>query len=282
MIYSRINIALAANANFGLHLPTFLSRVHRMFLYNLFLFLVTFLGGSLPLWFRSMDERRTNNLLAFSGSFLLSITLLHLLPETFEEIGHEAGIFLLAGFFFQLLIQRFTHGVEHGHTHVHIEEHQSHHHHDHEHHIHRIPLYSIVLGLSLHAFMEGIPLGFNFRLEGTQTSLYLAVAAHKLPESMLLTSLMLSFRGKKQAFIVLLLFSLITPLASGMADILGKKYFLMSRIITWIVPLVAGAFIHIATTIFFESGTRQHLLTRNKILAILLGVGIGLTTLFLE
>ena len=49
-----------------------------------------------------------------------------------------------------------------------------------------------------------------------------------------------------------------------------------------LVVVVAGAFIHIATTIFFESGTRQHLLTRQKITAILLGVGLGLTTLLLE
>lgn len=257
-----------------------------MLTYNLLLFLITFIGGSMPLWLKDLNERRTNYLLAFSGSFLLSITLLHLLPETFEEMGHKAGLFLLAGFFIQLLIQRFTHGVEHGHTHVHVEHHHHEGHaHAHEHHaphVHHIPLYSIVLGLSLHAFMEGIPLGFHYRLEGTQTSLYFAVGAHKLPEAMLLTSLMVNFKGRKHALALLVFFSLITPLASLLADVLGKKYFVMSQIVMWVVPVVAGAFIHIATTIFFESGTRQHMLTWRKTLAILLGVGVGLTTLLLE
>ena len=99
-----------------------------MFLYNLLLFILTLIGGSAPLWLKSIDEQRTNYLLAFSGSFLLSITLLHLLPETFRDLGHEAGLFVLIGFFVQLLIQRFTHGVEHGHTHVAVEDHHHHHH----------------------------------------------------------------------------------------------------------------------------------------------------------
>jgi len=257
-----------------------------MLLYNLLLLLITFLGGSTPLWFKGIDDRRTNYLLAFSGSFLLSITMLHLLPETFSDLGHKAGLFMLAGFFVQLLIQRFTHGVEHGHTHVHVEGHQHdahhHHHHDHAHTVREVPLYSIILGLSLHAFMEGLPLGFHYRLDATLSSLYLAVAAHKLPEAMLLTSLVYNFKGRNKAMLTLVLFSLLTPAGSLLADVLGTKYFLMSKIVMWVVPVVAGAFIHIATTIFFESGTRQHLLTWQKVLAILTGVGLGLTTLLLE
>jgi hypothetical protein len=56
----------------------------------------------------------------------------------------------------------------------------------------------------------------------------------------------------------------------------------MSNVIIWLIPIFAGAFIHIATTIFFESGTRQHMLTWRKTLAILLGVALGLTTLLFE
>jgi zinc transporter ZupT len=253
-----------------------------MFLYNLLLFVLTLLGGSAPLWLKSIDEQRTNYLLAFSGSFLLSITLLHLLPETFEDLGHEAGLFVLIGFFVQLLIQRFTHGVEHGHTHVNVEDHHHHHHGDSHSHAHAIPLMSVIAGLSLHAFMEGLPLGFNYRFEATEPSLYLAVAAHKLPEAMLLTSLVVHRKGRKSALLVLILFSFITPIASVLASFLGKRYLLMSNVIMWLVPIVAGAFIHIATTIFFESGTRQHMLTWRKTLAILLGVALGLTTLLFE
>src|SRR5690606_27905532 len=164
-------------------------------------------------------------------------TFLHLLPETFEEIGGEAGIYLLVGFFLQLMIQRVTHGIEHGH--VHVEPHE-----------HRIPLVPIVLGLSLHAFMEGLPLGFNYRMEATQPSLYLAVAAHKLPEAMLLAMLVRSTRGKAAAYITLLLFSMVTPAASILATYLGQTYYALSQVVPSLVPLVAGAHILLHTTIY--------------------------------
>ena len=255
-----------------------------MLLYNLLLFIATLAGGSAPLWLKGIDERRTNYLLAFSGSFLLSITLLHLVPETFEDIGHRAGIFVLAGFFLQVLIQRFTHGVEHGHTHIHVDGHVHHiHPGDHVHH-HTIPINSILAGLSVHAFMDGLPLGFNYQVHpnATEYSLYLAVGAHKLPEAMLLTSLVWSVKGKQKALLVLILFSLITPVTAFFAETLGKQYMTMSKLVLWLIPIVAGAFIHIATTIFFESGTKQHMLTWQKTSAILLGLAVGLTTLLLE
>ena len=238
---------------------------------NLLLFALTMIGGSLPLWFRGLNERRLQLLLAFSGAFLLSITFLHLLPETFSEQGSRTGFLILAGFFLQLFIQRVTHGVEHGHVHVHADAHS-----------HHVPVWSIVAGLSVHAFMEGLPLGFNYRHEATNASIYLAVAAHKLPEAMLLAMLVMANKSKKASFITLLAFSLLTPVAGLIATFLGTNYGFMARTVATLIPIVAGAFIHIATTIFFESGTKQHMLTWQKIVCMGAGVGIALTTLLLE
>lgn len=237
---------------------------------NLLLFIITLLGGTIPLWFKGLNERRLQLLLAFSGAFLLSITFLHLLPETFSDHGETTGFYILAGFFLQLFIQRITHGVEHGHVHVS---------HDHGHHI---PVLSIIIGLSVHAFMEGLPLGFNYRHEATSASLYFAVAAHKLPEAMLLGMLVVSSKGKPAALATVAVFSILTPLAGILANYLGMHYGFISRMVAILIPIVAGAFIHISTTIFFESGTKQHMLTWQKIAVMALGVGIALTTLLLE
>jgi zinc and cadmium transporter len=236
---------------------------------DLLLFLVTLAGAALPLLTGFPDERKMHLLLAFSGSFLLGITCLHLLPETFRELPEHAGIYLLAGFFLQLLIQRATHGVEHGHVHVHD-------------HGHSIPVLGILAGLSVHAFMEGLPLGFNYRSAATNPSLYLAVGAHKLPEAMLLGMLLQSVYGRGKTAAFLLLFSLITPCAALLAAKLGMHYGVMSRTVTALIPVVAGAFIHIATTIFFESGTRQHLLTSRKVAAMIAGIVLAGLTLLLE
>ncbi|MCB9046527.1 MAG: ZIP family metal transporter [Chitinophagales bacterium] len=240
--------------------------------YSLLLFAITFLGGSIPLWNKRLNDDAMQYLLAFSGAFLLSMTLLHLLPETFEEIGSKAGIFLLAGFFIQLFIQRLTHGVEHGHAHIHVHDGHKH-----------IPITSIMLGLTIHAFMEGLPLGFNYRMDSTEPALYMAVAAHKLPEAILATSLIHeSYRSKTKTVIGLFIFSMITPFSGIFANMLGMSYHFISQMVIWLIPIVAGAFIHISTTIFYESGTKSHMLTAKKILAILFGIGIGLLTLAFE
>ena len=78
-------------------------------IFNLLLFIITLLAGSVPLWFKGLNDRSMNLLLAFSGSFLLSITFLHLLHETFEELHATAGLYLLIGFFLQLIIQKVVH-----------------------------------------------------------------------------------------------------------------------------------------------------------------------------
>ena len=242
------------------------------FTYSLILFLLTLIGGSLPLWIKKLNDNTMQYMLAFSGAFLLSMTLLHLLPETFEEIGSKAGFFLLVGFFIQLFIQRFTHGIEHGHMHVH--EHAGHTH---------IPVTSIMLGLSIHAFMEGLPLGFNYRMESTEPALYMAVAAHKVPEAILVTSLIMqTSKSLSRTVMALVLFSLITPLSGVVANLLGMSYHFIAQLVISLIPIVAGAFIHISTTIFFESGTKHHMLTWKKVLTILLGLGIGLLTLIFE
>src|SRR5690606_3332155 len=99
----------------------------------------------------------------------------------------------------------------HGHAHIHVEGvvHGAREHHPPHDHPHSIPLLSVLTGISLHAFMEGLPLGFNFRFQATAPSLYLAVAAHKLPEAMLITSLVYHLKGKKAGLTALILFSLI-------------------------------------------------------------------------
>lgn len=236
-------------------------------LFSLTLFLITLAGGSIPLWSRSWSEQRMKYLLAFSGAFLLSITLLHLVPETLERTGHRGGIFILAGFFLQQMVQRFTHGVEHGHAHI-----GSDHHH--------VPVLPVFAGLAVHAFSEGLPLGISYTDPATLPSLFMAIAFHKLPEAMLITSLVyFGARNKRNAWLLLVLFSLITPVAGMLTATLGAHYNGVATFVNWCVPLIAGAFIHIATTIFFESGTRTHDMNWKKWTAVLSGIGLALLTL---
>lgn len=250
-------------------------------LFNILIFVLTVAVGGLPLWRKGLvqlEAHKMQLLLTFTGSFLLSITFLHLLPESFEELhthhgqhGLGAGFYILIGFLLQLLIQHFTHGVEHGHAHLPHAAGEAHAHH--------LPVTGIVVGLSVHAFMEGLPLGFQYRENITTPALYLAIAGHKLPEAMVLTLLVLQAKGRKAALLALLSFALLTPLASSLALYAGTHYLAMHQLVTILIPVVAGAFIHIATTIFFESGNSRHQLPWRRAGAMLTGCILGLLTL---
>ncbi len=235
------------------------------------LFLVTLGAGLLPFYFKKITEKHLQLLLAFSGSFLLGITLLHLLPESFQEIGSQAGGFIFAGFFFQFLIQRFTHGVEHGHLHCH------------DGHAHSQSLWAIMLGLSVHAFLEGLPLGFAYHNEHTSSSVFFGVAAHKIPEAFTLGSLLVLSRSKVK-WIWVIIFAAISPIAGLLANYFGHtmNYVFVEDTIAFLIPVVIGAFIHISTTILFESGTQHHEMSTRKVAAILLGILLATLTLLLH
>ena len=60
-------------------------------------------------------------LLSFSGAYLLSMTVLHLIPEVFSEQIENIGLFILIGILIQTILEYFSKGAEHGHVHVHGE-----------------------------------------------------------------------------------------------------------------------------------------------------------------
>src|SRR5688572_1993621 len=113
------------------------------------LFLGPLTGGLLGSVFKSTDRNRLKLFLAFSGAFLFSVTVLSLIPEIYEQGGHYTGVFVLLGFFFQIILEQFSKGIEHGH--LHVNEKAAH---------KRIP-YEVFIGLGLHSFLEGMPLGGN-------------------------------------------------------------------------------------------------------------------------
>lgn len=236
--------------------------------YSIFLFLFSLIGGSIPLWRKNWNADSLQYLLAFSGAFLLSITFLHLIPESVHHLGTKAGALVAIGFFLQLILQRLTHGMEHGHIHQHKEKHQ------------KAPILALFIGLSIHALSEGLPLGITFEGEQVTFFLFLAIGLHKLPEAMLISALISKENAKKSnAWRMLIGFSLLTPAAAVLTHYLGINYQTIYTISNWLIPIVSGAFVHIATTIFYESGTKKHELSIKKWIVIFAGLGLGLLSL---
>src|SRR3990167_9177006 len=64
-------------------------------------------GGVLPVFFEKI-RRHLPTFLSFSAGVMLGTTLIHLLPEAFELIGKEASYWVLWGFLFLYIFERFV------------------------------------------------------------------------------------------------------------------------------------------------------------------------------
>ena len=77
------------------------------------------IGYSIALFLKPKNKTNLKLLLAFSGSFLLSLTVMHLLPDVYESPNNNIGLFIMAGILFQIILEFFSKGAEHGHVHGH-------------------------------------------------------------------------------------------------------------------------------------------------------------------
>lgn len=240
-------------------------------IYLILILLATVFGGMIPMLVRNIRPNLPIYLLAFTGAFLFGITIMHLLPEVYHELGHEAGIYIVLGFFIQVALQQLSHGMEHGHTHLPSGEH------------HHVAIFPLLFGLSLHAFMEGIPLGFNYSDKSALPSLMAGIMAHKVPEALtLITVMMHAHQPKAKLWRILFIFALVTPLSAILAAQLGTHFEVITKSLIYMVALVVGAFLHISTTIFYESGTKHHELSGRKVIAITFGLLLAFVTLIFE
>lgn len=191
-------------------------------------------------------------LLAFSGAYLLSITILHLLPEVITPLHKTANRFILIGLLLQLILDFFSKGAEHGH--VHIQKTNS------------FP-WALFISLSIHAFMEGIPLAHNHQHQ----HLLWAIVIHKVPISIILgTFLVNSHFSKTKAILFLLLFSLMSPLGS----FIGENSTFSITYKAEITAIIIGVLLHISTIILFET-SKDHKFNLFKFLAIIVGMIIA-------
>ncbi len=243
------------------------------------LLITTLLAGLAVLLIPKLNVSKFNILLSFSGAYLFSITVIHILPELFHETTNLrlTGVYVLAGFFLQMILEYFSSGVEHGHLHVHQEG-------DHGH-THSYLPYSMFISLCLHSFLEGTLLTNPFHShphEGTQT-LLIGLVLHKIPESFALISILIfGLKNKYTAFALLIVYSLCSPAGLVASDLLFHGLNVNERIFQFLFAIVAGNFLYISTTIFFETSpdhkfkiSRLAVLILAAVMAILAEVVMG-------
>ncbi|MFN3529758.1 MAG: ZIP family metal transporter [Bacteroidia bacterium] len=235
------------------------------------LLLSPLLGGLLVLLVTDRYSRQLKLLLTFCGGFLFATAVLHLLPEVFETNHHYEGLLILVGFFLQMLLEKFSEGIEHGH--LHLDGHHGHDHGQHDHsHYHRHGLsYGLLISLSIHSLVEGIPLNGTFSIDQAfwQNPLLLGVIIHKFPSAFaLMTVLRQSVLQKSKQLWMLGLFIVMTPLGVFLGHIiLQSNTAHMDEVFHVMLALATGSFLQIATTILFESTANHQFSAKHILLA---------------
>jgi len=267
------------------------------------------LGYAAALILKPSNKKSLKLLLAFSGAFLLALTVLHLLPEVYEssrttqeihvdtapehdhdhlatahlDESHEGhnhdvhtdehhdhddetataeehhdhsnnpiGLYIMAGIIFQIILEYFSKGAEHGHVHG------SGHNHDHEH--PSMP-WLLFISLCIHALLEGMPVHHHNEMAW-------GIAIHHFPIAIILTAFFINSGLNKMAILLFMCaFAVMTPLGTLAS---GQLLFLEAYF-TEISAVVVGILFHISSTIIFESG-ENHKFNLAKLLVIILGV----------
>jgi zinc and cadmium transporter len=238
------------------------------------LFFPVLLGG-LSVFLFETGEKTLKLILAYGGAFLFSLTFIELIPEIYTSESVHIGLYVLLGFFIQLLLDFLTKGVEHGHHSHHAKLNQPC-----EKKNESVGFLGIMIGICIHSFLEGMPLSSNFQNTGLQHTLLTGIIIHNIPISIVLVSLFLHTGLRKStAVILLMLFACAAPLGTLTSYFLGVDLIQnMTHFFNIILAMVVGIFLHISTTILFETD-EKHSFNSKKFLVILLGF---LTTIILS
>lgn len=189
-------------------------------------------------------------LLAFSGAYLLSVTVFEFLPDVYASENPYVGLFIMGGILLQILLEFLSRGAEHGHLH-------------HDENSTKFP-WLLLISLCIHSLLEGFPLN-------NREHLLHGVVLHKVPVAIILATFLIKSKiSHTKAAFFLVLFALMTPLGSW----LSRNFEILREFEIYINSMVIGIFLHISTTILFEA-SKNHKFNAGKLVAIIAGIMIA-------
>ena len=211
------------------------------------LFLSVFLGYVIALLLKVKEVKSLSIYLAFSGAFLLALTIFELLPEVYETQSKSIGVYIIGGILLQIILEFFSQGAEHGHVHIHEYN-------------YTFP-WLLFISLSIHGLLEGIPITEN-------NNLLIGIMVHKIPIALILSIFFIKAKYKQSTILsFLFLFALMTPLGNW----LSNNFELIQNFHKEITAVAIGVFFHVSTTILFES-SKNHQFNIYKMSAVVIAI----------
>ncbi len=188
-------------------------------------------GGALVVH-REWERRYLKYFVALGSGFMLATAIKEMLPASFTLDGDNAAILVLLGYllvhFFEHTLSPHFHFGEETHPDEFVQLHTG---------------YSVVLGLVIHTFFDGIAIASGFLVSGwLGWIVFTAVFLHKVPEGFTVASVMLaSGRSRGAAWTSSFLLG-----ASTLAGVLVMQAF--AHAVKAGLPLSAGVTIYVAAS----------------------------------
>ena len=194
--------------------------------------------------------------LAFGAGFLLAAGLLAMVPESFEALGREAAVFILAGY---LLTHLFEHTMV---PHLHFGEET----HGESEALGDRSFVATVVGLVVHSFFDGVAIGSGFAMSPKLGwLLFFAIALHKLPDGFTLASVALaSGQTPRTATLGVLALAVATVAGTLLVSVVASQA-------AAALALAAGVAIYVAATDLMPEVNRE----RGKRWSLLSFVGVA-------
>ena len=216
----------------------------------IFLLILSVISGVILGKFFGSKEKFAKNLLVLSAGFLITICVNEVFPTVYTSENHSnIGLFVIGGVLLQMLLENLTKGFEHGHFH-HEHDHQS-----------ILPL-ALMVGMFIHAFIEGIPLANE---KEVFSPYLLGILFHNLPISFVLGVFLFKKKVTYPGILIVTLFALSSPLGMVLGNYFNPEWQ------PYFLAIVGGIFLHISSVIIFESN-KNHKMDWVKILLVIVGV----------
>jgi ZIP family zinc transporter/zinc and cadmium transporter len=202
------------------------------------------------------ERRYLKYFVALGAGFMLATSLVKVVPESLRLGGKNAAFLILVGY---LIIHFFEHTVT---PHFHFGEET----HENEF-VHAHKSVSVVLGLTIHTFFDGVAIASGFLVsEWLGWLIFLAVFLHKIPEGFTVASVMLaSGRSRMTAWGASALLG-----AATLAGVLTMALF--RHHVTAGLPLSAGVTIYVAASDLMPEVNKEPGV--KMALVVFLGVGL--------
>jgi len=191
------------------------------------------IGGFFLLTRKKWNESFNLKLTSFAAGVLLATAFLDLFPHALEHLDKKINIFIpaLFGMIMFFLLERFL---------------QFHHHHE-PHQGFKASAILIILGDTMHNFIDGVVIAAAFLISfplGVSTAL--AVAAHEIPQEIADFSVLLSKGFSKRKTLLVNIFSSLTAIIGALLTYFAGSY--IESYLPIIIAFTAGMFIYIASS----------------------------------